>query len=92
LEQSVKLNPHHARAAYNLGLARNTAGDIAGALQALQAAEAADPRDAQIPYARATILARLGRNEAARAAANRALELNSDFAPAAALLQTLSNP
>ena len=90
LEQAVKLDPHHARAAYNLGLARNAAGNSAGALQALQAAEAADPRDAQIPYARATILARLEKFDEARSAARHALDLNPQLAPAAMLLQQLS--
>ena len=91
LEQAVKLDSHHARAAYNLGLARNADGNTAGALQALQAAETADPRDAQIPYARATILARLGRIGEARTAAGHALELNPKFREASELLQNLPN-
>ena len=53
------------------------------------AAETADPRDAQIPYARATIHAQLGQFTEARQAANRALELNPRFTEAAALLQQL---
>lgn len=92
LEQAVKLDPHHARAAYNLGLARNAAGDISGALQALQIAAAADPRDPQIPYARATILARLGRLADARAAARQALTLRPDYSDAQSLLQSLTPP
>lgn len=89
LEAAVKLNPRHARAAYNLGLARNAAGNPAGAIQALLAAEAADSRDPRIPYARATIHARLGQLDEARQAARRALELNPQFREAATLLRQL---
>ena len=42
-----------------------------------------------IPYARATVLARLGRREEARNAARRALELNRDFTDAQQLLRQL---
>ena len=89
LEKAVTLDPHHPRAAYNLGLARNTAGDITGALQALLTAEAASPRDPQVPYARATILARLKQWDRAREAAQRALILDPQFQPAATLLQQI---
>jgi tetratricopeptide (TPR) repeat protein len=89
LEDAVKCNPRHARAWYNLGLARNATGDPAGALDALLRAEAASPNDPAIPYARATILARLGQFKEARQAARRALELKPDFAEASALLENL---
>ena len=89
LEQAVKLDPRHARAGYNLGLARNAAGNPEGAIQALLTAEAAEPRDPGIPYARATIHARLGQMNDARRAARRALELNPRFAEAASLLEQL---
>jgi len=89
LEEAVKLNPRHARAGYNLGLARNAAGDPAGAIQALLTAESADPRDPSIPYARATIYARLGRIDEARQAARRTLELDPQSKDAAALLDQL---
>ena len=89
LEEAVKLDPRHARAQYNLGLARNAARNPTGAIQALLAAETAEPRDAQIPYARATIHAQLGQMDAAKKAASRALELNPQFAEAAALLRQL---
>ena len=89
LEAAVKLNPRHSRAQYNLGLALNASGDPAGAIQALLAAEAADPHDPSIPYARATIEARLGQFDEARRAANRALELNPQFTDAAKLLNEL---
>jgi tetratricopeptide (TPR) repeat protein len=92
LEQAVRCNPLHALAGYNLGLARNSAGNPNGAIQALLAAATADPNDPRIPYARATIHAQLGQIDEARQAARRALELNPQFAEAAALLDQLSKP
>ena len=92
LEQAVRRDPRHPRAGYNLGLARNAAGDFAGAIMALQAAGNADPADPAIPYAQATIHARLGQVPEARRAARRALEINPRFAEAAALLDQLAPP
>lgn len=89
LETAVKLNPNFAPAWYNLGLARNAQGDTSGALRALMRGESADPADPRIPYARATILAQQGNLPAARTAAQRALELNLNFAAAADLLRQL---
>jgi len=92
LEEAVKLDPQHLRAGYNLGLARHAAGNSLGAIQALLAAETAAPHDPQIPYARATIHAQLGQVNEARQASRRALELNPEFAAAAALLLQLPQP
>ena len=89
LERAVKCDPRHSRAWYNLGLARSAAGDDAGAVDALVRAESADATDAHIPYARATVLARLGKISEAKAAARRALELNPNYSEAAALLRQL---
>jgi tetratricopeptide (TPR) repeat protein len=89
LEAAVKCDPRHARAWYNLGLARSGQGDDHGALDALERGETADPNDPRIPYARATILARLGNLAEARTAARRALELQPNFTAAANLLQQL---
>jgi len=89
LEQAVKCDPQFARAWYNLGLARSAQGDDAGALAALVRAESADPSDPRPPYARATILARLGRNDEAQAAARRALEIQPDFNDARTLIRAL---
>lgn len=89
LEETLKLDPRHARAGYNLGLARNAAGNPLGAIHALLAAESVEPRDPRIPYARATIHARLGQMSEARQAAQRALEINPQFTEATALLQQL---
>ena len=89
LEQAVKLDPRHARAGYNLGLARNAAGNPTGAIEALLAAESSEPRDPAIPYARATIHARLGQMDDARRAARCALKLNPQFTEASSLLEQL---
>ena len=90
LAQAVKLDPQFARAWYNLGLAYSAQNNIELALTALLRAESLDARSAQIPYARATILARLGRTDEARRAAQRALELQSGFPEATALLRALA--
>jgi predicted Zn-dependent protease len=60
------------------------------AIAALLQAESADPADAAMPYARATILIRLGRQDEAIAATKRALQLRPDFPEAFQLLQSLS--
>lgn len=91
LEQAVKLDPQHVRAWYNLGLARSGRGDDAGAVEALVRAESIDGSDPRIPYARATVLARLGRLAEARRAAQRALELAPNDSAARALLQQLGD-
>ena len=70
-------------------IARNAAGNPTGAIQALLAAETADPHDPRIPYARATILARLGRLDEALNATRRALEIDPNFSAASSLLQQL---
>ncbi len=90
LAEAVKLDPQFARAWYNLGLAYSAQQDWEPALAALLRAESLDARSAQIPYARATILARLGRVDEARRAAQRALELQADFPEATGLLRNLA--
>jgi tetratricopeptide (TPR) repeat protein len=90
LEKAVRLDPRHGRAWFNLGLARNSLGQGEAALEALLRAEAVTPDDPQIPYARATILVRLGRTQEARVAAERALELNPGYADAQRLLGELA--
>ena len=89
LAETVKLDPQFARAWYNLGLAHSAQNNIEPALAALLRAESLDARSPQIPYARATILARLGRTDEARRAAQRALELQPGFPGAAELLRAL---
>ena len=59
------------------------------AITALQRGEVADPNDPAIPYARATIHARLGQKKDAIAAATRALQIRPDFPEAQQLIQSL---
>lgn len=89
LEEAVKLDPRFPSAWYNLGLAYSAGNETERALEALLRAEALEPANARAPYACATILARVGRSGEARAAAERALRAQPDFADAARLLQTL---
>jgi len=90
LKMTVQLDPGNARAWYNLGLALNGMNQPQDAVEALLKGESADPSDPAIPYARATILARFGRTQEARAAATRALQLRQDFPEAIQLIQALS--
>jgi predicted CXXCH cytochrome family protein len=92
LREAVRLNPRYADAWRNLGLALAAQNDLNAASDALTRAETADPADPRIPYARATVLARLGRAGEARAAAERALSLRADYAEAQELLRSLSVP
>ena len=89
LEEAVWIAPRHARALYNLGLAYHARGETESALQMLSRAESAAPADSDIPYAQATILARLGRTTEARAAVERALQIQPDFADARELARQL---
>jgi tetratricopeptide (TPR) repeat protein len=90
LEKTVKLDPGYARAWYNLGLAYSGANRPAQAIAALRQGEAADASDSAIPYARATIHARLGQKQDAIQAAATALQLRPDFQEARELLQALA--
>ena len=65
-------------------------GQFPEALKTLDQAETGVPDDPHIPYVRAMILARNGRNDEARVAANRALKLQPDFQPAVELRQRLA--
>jgi len=89
LEQAVKLDAKFSQAWYNLGLAYSALEKSELALESLVRAESLDARSPQIPYARATILARLGRASEARTAAQRALELRPNYAEAEELLRAL---
>jgi predicted CXXCH cytochrome family protein len=91
LEAATRLDPQFAKAWYNLGLAYSAQQQPERAVEALIRAESLDSASPSIPYARATILARLGRIAEARLAARRALEIESSFSDAAALLQLLDN-
>jgi len=87
LVRAVQLNPRHARAWYNLGLARNGMNQPEAALAALLKAETVSPNDPDPPYARATILRRLGRIPEAIEAAQRTLEIQPGHPSALALLR-----
>jgi tetratricopeptide (TPR) repeat protein len=89
LAEAVRLDPQFARAWYNLGLAYSSLNKPEPALDSLLRAESLDATSATIPYARATILARLGRVSEARRAAQRALALRPEFPEAQQLLQAL---
>ena len=89
LEEAAKLDPQFSQAWYNLGLAYSSSGQPERALDALARAESADATSPRIPYARATILAQLGRVSEARAAARRALEIQPSYSDATQLLQSL---
>lgn len=92
LKEAVRLEPMLSRAWYNLGLAKNGTGDTAGAIEALQRGELANPSDPGIPYARATILAQLGRKQEAIAALDRALLAAPGYGDALRLKAMLSRP
>ena len=64
-------------------------GQLAEALKTLDQAEAGVPDDPHIPYVRAVILKRNGRNDEAKDAVNRALKIQPDFQPARQLLKKL---
>ena len=90
LAAAVRLDPSRARAWYNLGLAHNALQQPEQAIADLLKGETADPNDPAIPYARATILARLGQRDDAIAAASRALQIRPDFPDAIQLIQSLA--
>ncbi len=88
LRATVKIDPSYSRAWYNLGLALS-ANQPQEAIDALRRGEAADPNDASIPYARATIHARLGQKQEAQAAAIQALQIRQDYPEAIQLIRAL---
>ncbi|MDP3849413.1 MAG: tetratricopeptide repeat protein [Luteolibacter sp.] len=90
LETTVKLDSGNGRAWYNLGLAYNGVNQPQSAIAALKQGETAEPSDSAIPYARATIHARLGQRNEALQAATRALQLRRDFPEAIQLIQSIS--
>ncbi|MFN7140054.1 MAG: ammonia-forming cytochrome c nitrite reductase subunit c552 [Limisphaerales bacterium] len=87
LEEAVRLDPEYGRAWYNLGLAYAARDRLPEALKALERAEMISTDSPEIPYARATVLARMGLNTEAKAAAREALSRNPNFAPATNFLK-----
>ena len=92
LETAVAIDPHFARAWYNLGLLQNAGGEPQVALNSLLRGEQADPLDTRIPYARATILIRLGREDEAKALLRKILEAHPDATACRQLLDKLMRP
>ena len=75
LKKTVQLDPAYGRAWYNLGLAYAGKEDLANSIAALTKAEELLPKTPEIPYARATVHARAGKVNEAKAAAVRAQSL-----------------
>jgi tetratricopeptide (TPR) repeat protein len=90
LREAVRVDPQFSRAWYNLGLALNGQKKPEEAMAALLKGEAADPGDPGIPYARATILAQLGRKMEALMAVDRALSIAPGFTQAQELRMMLA--
>lgn len=88
-EKCVKLDAGYSRAWYNLGLAYHSMGRMEDAIAALKNGEAAGPSDPSIPYARATIHARLGQKQEAAQATMKALQIRPDFPEAMQPLRSL---
>jgi predicted Zn-dependent protease len=65
-------------------------GQLPDALKTLDQAEAGVPDDPHIPYVRAMILKRNGRDDEANAALNRALKIRPEFQPAIELRQNFT--
>jgi Flp pilus assembly protein TadD len=65
-------------------------GQFGEALKTLDRAEGAVADDPHIPYVRAIILLRHGRNEEAKAVVNRALEIQPGFQPMVELKQRMA--
>jgi tetratricopeptide (TPR) repeat protein len=61
LEEAVKLDPSFGQAWYNLGLGYAQQNLLEPSLEALEKAERLSPASPQIPFARSTVLSRLGR-------------------------------
>jgi tetratricopeptide (TPR) repeat protein len=89
LEWASRLAPRDATYLYKLGLAYDKLGRGDDAVNTIARAESIDPTNPELPYARATILYRLGRRPEAREAAQRALQINPNYTPAAEFLQTV---
>jgi cytochrome c-type biogenesis protein CcmH/NrfG len=86
LRETVRRNPRHDRAWYNLGLLLAQTSRGAEAISTLQHAEQIAPNVADYPYARATILWQQSDRAGAVAAARRALEIDPTHTGARGLL------
>ena len=89
LQKAIAWDPFSPPFRCTTAVVLNQMGRTSEALEMLSQAEKLSAADAQIPYARATILARAGRVEEAEAAARQAIKMQPDFEPARQLLQQL---
>ena len=78
LEEAVRLDPAMGQAWYNLGLGYAQQNLLEPSLEALEKAERLMPDAAQVPYARATVLRRLGRSGEATDAMRRSESLRPE--------------
>jgi tetratricopeptide (TPR) repeat protein len=88
LSLAVQRDPTLDRAWYNLGLLLAGRQQTTDALAALTQAEKVNPRSPDYPYAAATLHWQAGNPQAARAAAQRALAIDPNYAPARRLLSS----
>ena len=79
--RTVEIDPGHARAWNDLGIAASLSGDLDGARAAWQRATAADPNLASAWYRLGHVLARQGDAEGARRAWSRFLDTAHDRFP-----------
>jgi len=89
LESSLKIDGSNSRAWYNLGLAYHSLQEPEKAIQSLLQAEATNPEDATIPYARATIHAQLNQRQQAVEAVTKAIQIRQDYPEAIQLMRQL---
>jgi aspartate beta-hydroxylase len=81
-DQVLAAVPEHPQALYRLGQHRFFRKDVPGALQLLQRAERADPKNANIPMSLAFVYRGLNDNQNEMAALQRALTADPYFVPA----------
>ncbi|MDB6058143.1 MAG: hypothetical protein JWO95_1987, partial [Verrucomicrobiales bacterium] len=89
LEQAVAKNAEFADGWYNLGLAYSQSGRLQDAVRSIEQAERVSSTEARYPYARATILARMGRTAEAKEAALHVLSMDPKNQQVVELLQGL---
>ena len=81
-DQVLIASPEHPQALYRLGQHRYFRKDVPGALQLLQRAERADPKNANVPMSLAFVYRGLNDSQNEMAALQRALTIDPYFVPA----------
>lgn len=92
LEETVRRDPSFGRAWYNLGLSYAGQNRLSEGLKALRRAEALMPESGDAAYARATLHLRAGDRTAARAALQRALQIEPGHRAARQAIENLPPP